>query len=465
MVPWIFVHDPLEHWLADYRRIFDAWQDGGVRGIAVGRLWFRQEDGNGMPLWGDILTPSFPADPKVYASFGINAPPQTPRDLDKEKQLHGLLDDAAARGWQIMIFDSRDGLRLLYQRGQNTVSGLAPEEDAHGAIEVAAGMQDILSAYPQVHGIILDGPGEHDYDLAYQRGTQLFELNEYKKWKLAAQGVDTERVARGMTHLNDRFHNLTPDLVRYHAPGGMLSALSLFDLNEDALYWLRARREVALGFMAAVRAQMGRLDRRMELGGIPRTAAFSALTGQDYQQMALYFDYIFPKHYFWHRGYDGMYGTVARWVQQIAAWNPALSEADCFAVVQAWLGLELPEIHSLADMELGFPEVFFSEVVFNETQRALEAVGDDQKVVAWVSTGRSPHGGEAMTARDLHGILTASQRAGLKRFLFQPDPDLSASEWSVISGLCGNLWRQDPEGYWPSNSAMPDAFHRDRRPI
>ena len=66
-------------------------------------------------------------------------------------------------------------------------------------------------------------------------------------------------------------------------------------------------------------------------------------------------------------------------------------------------------------MELGFPEEFFSEVVFNETQRALEAVGDDQRVVAWVSTGRSPHGGEAMTARDLHGILKASERAGLQR--------------------------------------------------
>jgi hypothetical protein len=360
-----------------------------------------------------------------------------------------------------MIFDSRDGLRLLYRRGQNTVSGLAPEEDPHGAVEVAAGMQDILSAYPQVHGIILDGPGEQDYELAYHRGKQLFELDEYKKRKLASQGVDTDRAARGMAHLNDRFHNLTPDLVRYHAPGGILAALSLFDINEDALYWLRARREVALGFMAAVRAQMGRLDRKVELGGIPRTAAFSSLTGHDYHQMALYFDYVFPKHYFWHRGNDGMYGTVARWVQQIAAWNPVLSEADCFAVVQAWLGLALPNIHSLADMDLGFPEEFFSEVVFNETQRALEAVGDDQKVIGWVSTGRSPHGGEAMTARDLHGILLASQRAGLKRFLFQPDPDLGASEWSVISGLCGNLWRQDPEGYWPADSAVPDAFHRD----
>jgi hypothetical protein len=69
--------------------------------------------------------------------------------------------------------------------------------------------------------------------------------------------------------------------------------------------------------------------------------------------MHRYFDYVFPKHYFWHRGFDGMYGTVARWVERIQEWNPALTEADCFGVVKAWFGIELPGITSLADMEEG----------------------------------------------------------------------------------------------------------------
>ena len=144
-------------------------------------------------------------------------------------------------------------------------------------------------------------------------------------------------------------------------------------------------------------------------------------------------------------------------MQQVGAWNPALTEADCFAVVKAWMGLELPGVETLADMELGFPEEFFERLVHDETRRALEAVGEE-KAIPWVSTGRHPHGGEAMPARDLHGILTASRRAGARRFLFQPDPDLGASEWSVISGLCGTRWRQSPEGYWPGDSTRPDVF-------
>jgi len=460
MVPWIFVHNPLESWLADYPRIFDAWEDGGVRGIVVGRLWFAQEDGNGMSLWDEILTPTFPANAEIYTSYGINPPPESPRNLAKEKQLHALLDNAAARGWQIMIFDSRDGLRLLYQRGQGVVSGLALEEDPVGAVEVAAGVHDLMAAYPQVHGVILDQPGEHDYELEFHRGTELLQLSALQRWRFETQGADVARIERGIGHLRQRFHHLTPDLVRYHAPGGMLGALTLFDLDEDGLYWLRMRRQTALDFMAAVRQQIERLDRKVQLGGIPRTAAFSGLTGQDFGQMAAHFDYVFPKHYFWHRGNDGLYGTMARWVQQVAAWNPTLTETDCFAVVKAWLGLELPGIHSLADMELGFPEEFFTQLVYDETRRALEAIGDD-KVVPWVSTGRSPHGGEAMNGRDLHGILTASQRAGAQCFLFQPDPDLGAPEWSVISRLCGNLWRPSPQGYWPTDSTRPDSFDRD----
>lgn len=456
MVPWIFVHNPLEYWLEDYPRIFDAWEDGGVGGIIVGRLWFADE--RGIPLWGEVLTPAFAADPAEYAAFGINPPPATPRNLAKEQKLHALLDDAARRGWRIMIFDSRDGLRLLYQRGQGTVSGLVPAEDPVGAVEVAAGVRDIMAAFPQAHGVVLDQPGEHDYELEFHRGTALLELSDLQRWRFEIQGADVARIERGQARLRRRMRTLTPGLVRYLAPGGMLGALELFDVDEDVLYWLRVRRQTALDFMARVRTELDDRADRVVLGGIPRTAAFSGLTGQDFSEMAAYFDFVFPKHYFWHRGNDGLYGTVARWVQQVATWNPELEEADCFAVVKAWLGLELPGIDSLADMELGFPEQFFAELVYAETRRALEAVSDAERVIPWVSTGRCPHGGEAMPARDLDGILKASQRAGATRFLFQPDPDLGAGEWSVISRLCGRPWRPSPQGYWPADSTRPDSY-------
>ena len=438
---WIFVHAPIqlwiERWLSDYKRVFDAWEDGGVTGIVVGRLGFTEADGTPTRLYG--------ADPKVYESFGVTPPPPEPRNSEKEKKLQEILDNAAARGWHIMVFSVPGG-----------AGGLPPEEDPYGEVRFAATVQDVAQAFPQVHGVIMDGPGEQHYELAHHHGGELFEIREYERERFSLLGFDVERMERGIAHLRERFHNLTPDLVRYHAPGGLLAGLVLFDLNDDALYWLRSRQEIAIGSMASLRRAMDRLDRKVELGGIPRTATFSSLTGQNYRLMANHFDYIFPKHYYWHRGFDGMYGTVARWVRKIMEWNPALSEQDGFAVVKSLFGLDLPGIGSLMDLELGFPPEFFSQVVHQETRRALDAVGDDDKLICWVSTGRSPHAGDAMPARDLNGILQASQEAGLKRFLFHPDPDLGAPEWHVISRMCGNPWDERKGTYWPSDTWRED---------
>jgi hypothetical protein len=130
--------------------------------------------------------------------------------------------------------------------------------------------------------------------------------------------------------------------------------------------------------------------------------------------------------------------------------------------VKSWFGLQLPQVNTFADLELGFPDEFFSEVVYSETKRALDAVGDPDKVIAWVSTGRNPHAGDPMPARDLYRILAESARAGLKRFIYHPDLNLTAAEWSVISRVGGKQWKEDPNGYWPAASPKPDTWNGGR---
>ena len=444
---WTFAHEPLEHWLEDFERTFDAWHDGGMRGIVVGAMAFAQDDGTQIP--------TYRTDPAVYRAFGMPPPPDAPTDPAKEKRFGAMLDNAAARGWHIMVFGGS------LPQG----SRLPVEEDPFGAIAGAAEALDLVQAYPQVHGKIIDGPGENHYELAFHHGGRFFEVRDHEAPMFRHMGLDIERLERGVARLRERFHNLTPDLVRYHAPGGMLAGLNLFDIDEDVLYWLRARQEKTIASMAAVRAELDKLERKVEIGGIPRAAAFSPLTGQDYQRLGPILDLIFPKHYFWHRGFDGMYGTAARWVQRIGQWNPSLSEPDCFAVVKALIGLELPGIGSLRDMdEIGFPEAFFTELVYDETRRALEAVGDVDKVIHWIDTGRASHAGDQMRPTDLYRILQACERAGLQRFVHHSSVHMGAAEWRVLSGMCGNLWDEDPDGYWPTGTEKPTMFNGGRTP-
>ena len=421
---WIFVFNPLERYMADYRQIFDAWEEGGVCGIVVGRMFFMQEDGT--------TVPAFPQDPKAYAALGLDPPEPAPRDQEKEKGLSDMLDDARARGWHVMVFDSG----------------------------TTAHVQSLVNRYPQVQGVIVDGPGENHYELAWHHGGELFEIRDGERGQFSGLGFDVDRLERGIAGMRERFRNLTPDMVRYHAGGGTFGGLILFDIDEDGLYWLRARQAKSLASWKQARQTLDKVDRYVELGGIPRITSWSSLTGQNYQQMAPWFDYIFPKHYYWHRGFDGLYGTVQRWVQKFVEWNPSLTENDAFLLMKSLFGIELPGVGSLYDLEMGFPEEFFTQFVHDETRRALAGIGDADKTIFWVSTGRAPHAGDAMPARDLEGILRATRTAGGSRFLFHPDPDPGPAEWTIITEMCGRRWRQSREGYWPPDSDRPDRYQR-----
>ena len=68
-----------------------------------------------------------------------------------------------------------------------------------------------------------------------------------------------------------------------------------------------------------------------------------------------------------------------------------------------------------------------------------------------------------MPARDLLGILRASEAAGLQRFVFHPE-EMGAAEWRVLSTLCGEPWEENPDGYWPVGTQKPDAFNGGRKP-
>lgn len=442
---WMRIGQPLEAVMGDYRRILDAWEAGGVRGLVVGRLLF--EDAA-----GQFSVPAYPSRPEVYRRHGLEPrPTRTPHDPDKLRQLHALLDDAKRRGWPVLIFEPTSG--------STGAQPLPLSEDPTGARALVAAWDEVFGAFPQADGGIMDGWTEAAYELVYHHGNAVFrDLPDAALARAAALGYDPARLTRGMAHLRERFRRFTPAEVRYYGAHGVLSEINLFDINEDALYWLRWRRENGLAEGRAFRAALDALPRRLLLANCPRSAVFSGMTALDYCAWGRIADLLLVKHYFWHRGFDGMYGTLARWVKQLHLWNPGLAESDCFTLVKAWLGLDLPEVRSLEDLERGFPQAFFDRVVTEETARAIAALGDPQRIVPWVDTGRQPHGGDPMTAHDLYRILQASESAGLRRFLFHNHAHLTSAEWCVISRLCGTPWDESPDGYWPPNTPKPATY-------
>lgn len=452
---WMDVMRELELVMDDYERLFDAWEEGGVKGLVIGPLQF--EAARLLPISGtryiEGSTPpcaTFDPDPAVYQRFGVEPPPPPANpDPDKRRSLLQALQAAKARGWTVMIFQAGAGA------GPGGSGNLITDERSQAAM--AARMVDTLAHYPMVDGAVMDGP-EWGYEIDesfYNRRSLIFDnLPASVASSCRSLGYDYDSLVAARDRLYTRLHQLTPHIVEAAAQGGMLGAFTLFGSDLDLMAWFRYRQDSLTAFYHQIRQAVAAELPSKLIGCGPRTASFALLCGYDMTRLAAFMDILLPKHYFWHRGFDGLIGTVGRYVQVITRWNPGLSDADALAVVASLFGLQLPGVADRNDLELALTPEFCTQVVERETRMALAAVDDPERIVPWVDAGRMPHDGDPIGAGVLGQILTAASRAGLRRFLYHHAGNLTAGEWSVMSALCGKQWRPDCSSYTPADQMV-----------
>lgn len=447
---WMDVMRDIESVMNDYERLFDAWEEGGVDGLAIGPMYF---DAAALYAGARYVkktqepTPCFDPNPAVYRRLGVE-PPVGPTETspEKQKQLEQMLTSAKNRGWNVWIFTPAAGM------GPGGPGHIFADEKTQAAF--SARMIDTLEHFPMADGGIMDGP-EWGYEIAphhmNSRSYIFNDLPESVEPKCREMGFDYKALVAAKDRFHNALHNLCASNITSYARGGMLGALQLFGSDTDLVGWFKFRIEALTDFARNVRQWMdSEMSHKAQLGYGPRSACFAPLCGYDFPRLADHVDVLLPKHYFWHRGFDGMYGTAYRYVETLTMWNPGLSDADAVAVVKALFGLELPGIQNRSDFEKVFPQEFFDTVVKQETRAALAAVDDPNRIVPWVDAGRRPHDGDPFTAGDLHRMLTAAQEAGLQRFLYHHCGNMTEGEWSVMSELCGKPWRADHEkGYQP----------------
>jgi hypothetical protein len=481
---WMDVMRHLEPIMADHERLFDAWGAGGVDGLVIGPLAFEDK------------TYTFDANPAVYKRFGVEPPApagdagslwwkrpdatsasagerEIPRDVaEKRALLARTLQSAKDRGWQVWLFCPH------YGAGPGSKGPIMVDDQTR--LVNAARLVDAMEQYPMADGAVLDGP-EWGYEIApfhqNARSSIFNDLPESVAEGAARMGYDYARMVGAKDRLYARLHALTDRDVAIWGGGGggFLGAFGLLGNDAALAEWLSFRLDSLTETYRRLKEMVdAHVDSRtrgpIKLAAGPRSAAWSSLCGYDYGRLGDILDVLLCKHYFWHRGFDGLYGTVARYVQTLTEWSPGLSETGALRFVTALFGLELPGITSLRDFDLGFPQEFFDTIVVRETERAIAAMGGDpERVCPWVDAGRKPHDGEPFTAHDLDRMLDAAGRAGLRRFLYHHHGNLTAGEWAVISARCGTPWqsttspRHGLEGYAASQS-MP-GYHPPDLPI
>ncbi|MEE3235081.1 MAG: hypothetical protein VX294_13000 [Candidatus Latescibacterota bacterium] len=450
---WMDVMRDLEHLIENYEVIFDGWQAGGVEGLVIGPLVFN----SAKLLPGTVYVPmkeapafTYDPNPDVYKNLGVEAPPAPDSHPEKRGQLFKTLTNAKERGMEVWIFQAQHGAG---PGGDGHVFG-----DERSLAATSARMIDTLEQYPMVDGAIMDGP-EWGYEIDPHhmnfRSYIFNDLPDSLRSTAEEMDYDFDAMVAAKDRLYKQMHNLNTSNIRLHGGGGLLGGFHLFGSDPDLFSWMSFRVEALTNYFANIKKNLdAHASHSVGLGVGPRSAAFAPLCGYDFSALAGVVDILLPKHYFWHRGFDGMVGTVCRYVQTLCEWNPNLNDADALQVVEALFGIVLPNVSECSDFERALTPEFFELVVYDETARALAVVDNPERVVPWVDAGRWPHDGDPMPAIDLERLIESAAEAGLERFLYHHHGNLTAGEWSVMSERCGRPWVGSSGQYSPPDEAV-----------
>ncbi len=445
---WMDVMRDLEHVMDDHERLFDAWAEGGVDGLVIGPLVFNAvkllKGADPAPVDGPP-TMTFDPNPAIYRRFGVESPPMPDPVPEKRRLLECTLAAAKDRGFSVWIFQAQ--------------TGAGPGGDGHVLADelilaaTCARIVDTLEHYPMADGAIMDGP-EWGYEIAshhMNRRSYIFDdLPATIATSCSQLGYNYAALVDAKNSLSQALHTLNGDRIEFNSHGSSFGGFEMFCSDPALSDWFRFRIDSLTAYFRSVRRRIAEeASHPVKLGVGPRTAAFAPLCGYDFEQLVQFLDLLLPKHYFWHRGFDGMIGTVGRYVETLCEWNPGLTDMDALIVVKALFGLSLPGVVDRNDLESALSPEFCDSVVTRETERALAVVDDPQRIVPWVDAGRFPHDGDPMSSRDLRLLLEAAERAGLQRFLYHHHGNLTAGEWTVMSNMCGERWDPRRSSYEP----------------
>ena len=438
---WMDIQRDLEGVMGDHERILDAWHEGGVDGVVYGPLVFGtaklSQKAQSIPS-GEPVAPVYDPNPAVYERLGVEAPAAPEHKLpEKRALLEKTMQATKERGMQVYV---------MYADGGAGPGGTGHHlHDPKTLAASVARMVDTLEHLPLVDGVVMDGP-EWGYEMApHHMNHRSYFFNDLPE-SVAPMAEDLGYDYGAMVAAKDRllalFHNLDPKRIRSNARGGLVGAHRMLGADPDLMAWLSFRADSLTRYFRGVREGVAaNLDRPVRMGCGPRSAAFAPLCGYDFVDLAEFMDFLLPKHYFFHRGFDGFVGTVYRYSQTLIEWNPGITVADSLEIVQALFGIVLPGVEDdMLDFESALSPEFFEQVVAQETRRAVAAVDDPERIVPWLDTGRFPHDGDPMTSRDLRLLLDTAEAAGLRRFNYHHQGNLSPGEWVVISDKCGKRW-------------------------
>lgn len=434
---------------------WDELADAGINEVALQWLCLlddRQEGGNRYPQAEDthprglaavggssverVPTAAFSPNPELYEGLSWLPPDIPPYMQDESERLRAALRHGKSRGFNIYAMDDKAYFLLgSFGTGRLNPKLRTPSvTDADGPAMTVARARDTAANFPEITGVLLDGP---DFKWEIKPGhrddlwVEPIDTPANREFS-ASIGIPMQRVLDARDRFQDFLRSLDPDTARSFSkdsPGGLASH-DWWSSHPGISDWYRFKQAaVEWSISSSYRGVKEHLP-DMLVGNSARLPFATPLTGHNLARKQAYSDFQMTKQYWWSAGVAGFRGTIVNWVETLVDWNPGLDEDLASEWFSCAFDYPMPADYPVSAYETEATDEWFTTSVRDQTRKMMAAAETAERFVPFV--GLEHYGSNWLTPSELDRLLREMRNQGATRYCYFVYNSLSPDYWNVI---------------------------------
>jgi hypothetical protein len=408
-----------------------------------GNVYPQPEDGHpsGLAAMGGervnrVPTAAFNPTPEFYEGLSWQPPTMPAHLASQSEKLSAALDIGKSKGFTIYAVDDKGYfLHGGFGKGQLDTAKRTPSfTDPDMPAMTIARARDTAKHFPQVTGLLLDGP---DFKWEIKPGhrddlwVEPIDTPENRAFA-SNNGMDFEKVLEGREHFKEFLHGFNPDYARKfiaEAPGALASHDWWKDHPKFTAWYTFKQAAVEWSVSSSYRGVKEHLP-NVQVANSSRLPFAEPLTGHNTTRKQKYIDLQQPKQYWWSAGVAGFRGTVFNWVETLVDWNDGLDVDLASELFGSMFDYPLAASYPISDYNGEATDEWFSTTVRDQTSKMIANSGGQERYLPWV--GLEHFGSNWLTASELDRLLGEMQEQGATRYCYFIYNSMEPEIWDVI---------------------------------
>jgi hypothetical protein len=415
------------------------------RGPDAGNIYPQPEDGHprGLAAMGGervkrVPTAAYKPNPELYAGLDWSPPDMPDHLTTQQEQLRAALQLGIRKGFRIYTTDDK-GYFLHGSFGTGKLNEEAAKRtpsvtDKQGPAMTVARTRDTIANFPEISGLLLDGP---DFKWEIKPGhrddlwVEPIDTDANREFA-ASNEIDFNYVLDGRSRFQDFLRSFKPDMARdfIEHQHGALAEHAWWSLHPEFSAWYAFKQKAVEWSLSSSYNGVKKYLPDVAIGSSSRLPFLGPLTGHNPTRKQRYANFQMPKEYWWSGGVAGFRGTIVNWVETLMEWNPGLDEELATQLFSAMFDYPMPSDYPVSKYSEEATDEWFATSVRDQTKKMLDGAGDADRFVPWV--GLEHFGSNWLTPSELDRLLLEMQKAGAERYCYFVYNSLKPEYWDVI---------------------------------